>query len=254
VLAPLSTRWTAKPLLALMIVVSAFASYYIQQYGVYLDPTMLRNVLRTDPHEAGELLSLSLALHLLLYAVLPLLVLWRVRLALWPWKRSLLTRLGLVPPALAVLVATLLAVFQPFSSLMRNQKELRYLITPANCCGRWPAWPAPMPRPAVPRKAIGLDARPGPSGPRSTRPRLLVLVVGETARAANWGLSGYARQTTPAAGHAAGVNFSTRSAAAPTPRPRCPACSPRSAGATTTKPPSAAASRCCTCWRGPASA
>jgi hypothetical protein len=42
-------------------VVSAFASYYMQQYGVYLDPSMLRNVLRTDWHEAGELLGLSLA-------------------------------------------------------------------------------------------------------------------------------------------------------------------------------------------------
>ena len=29
------------------------------------------------------------------------------------------------------------------------------------------------------------------------KPRLLVLVVGETARAQNWGLDGYARQTTP---------------------------------------------------------
>ncbi len=209
VLVPLSTRWTAKPLLALMIVVSAFASFYIQQYGVYLDPTMLRNVLRTDPHEAGELLSLSLALHLLLYAVLPLLVLWRVRLALWSWKRSLLTRLGLVAATMAVLVATLLAVFQPFSSLMRNQKELRYLITPANVLWSLASVAgADAKARAVPRKAIGLDARPGPSWATQTRPRLLVLVVGETARAANWGLSGYARQTTPGLATLPVVNFS----------------------------------------------
>ena len=208
VLAPLSTRWTAKALLGLMIVVSAFASYYIQHYGVYLDPTMLRNVLRTDPHEAGELLNLSLALHLLLYAVLPLLVLWRVRLALWPWKRSLLTRLGLVVAALAVLVALLLAVFQPLSSLMRNHKELRYLITPANVVWSLASVAgADAKAHAVPRKAIGLDARPGPSWGTQVRPRLLVLVVGETARAANWGLSGYARQTTPELATLPVVNF-----------------------------------------------
>ncbi len=50
---------------------------------------------------------------------------------------------------------------------------------------------------AKPRQAIGLDAAPGPGWATRERPRLVVLVVGETARAANWGLSGYARQTTP---------------------------------------------------------
>jgi lipid A ethanolaminephosphotransferase len=237
VLVPLSTRWTAKPLLALMIVVSAFASFYIQQYGVYLDPTMLRNVLRTDPHEAGELLSLSLALHLLLYAVLPLLVLWRVRLALWSWKRSLLTRLGLVAATMAVLVATLLAVFQPFSSLMRNHKELRYLITPANVL-----WSL--------ASVAGADAKAcgAAQGHRAGCPARPVLGHADPRRACWcwWWAKPRARPTgaCPAmppdharAGHAAGRELQPRSPpAAPTPRPRCPACSPRWAGATTTRP------------------
>ena len=44
---------------------------------------------------------------------------------------------------------------------------------------------------------IGLDARAATPAAEHRKPRLLVLVVGETARAKNWGLSGYARQTTP---------------------------------------------------------
>jgi hypothetical protein len=254
-LAPLSTRWTAKPLLALMIVVSAFASFYMQQYGVYLDPTMLRNVLRTDPHEAGELLSLSLALHLLLYAVLPLLVLWRVRLALWSWKRSLLTRLGLSVAALAVLVATLLAVFQPFSSLMRNQKELRYLITPANVLWSLASVAgADAKARAVPRKAIGLDARPRP---------VLGHAEGRAAGAGGGrnrarGQLGPVRLCAPdhaRAGHAAGRELQSRGQlrhqhrdlAALHVRPGRPARLRRGHA-------SAAASRCCTCWPAPASA
>ena len=197
-LTPLSSRWTVKPLLALVVVVTAFASFYIQHYGVYLDPSMLRNVLRTDLHEAGELLNLSLLLHLLLHALLPLLVLWRVQLVAGSWKRSLLTRLALMVAALAVLVGTLLAVFQPFSSLMRNHKELRYLITPANVMWSLASVAgADAKARTLPRKAIGLDAKPGPSWAARSKPLLVVVVVGETARAANWGLSGYARQTTP---------------------------------------------------------
>jgi lipid A ethanolaminephosphotransferase len=64
-----------------------------------------------------------------------------------------------------------------------------------------------------PRQPIGLDAQAGPGWARRDRPRLVVLVVGETARAANWGLSGYARQTTPRLAAASGViNFSDATA------------------------------------------
>ena len=207
-LAPLSTRWTVKPVLAAAIVTTAFATYYMQQYGVYLDPSMLRNVLRTDWHEASELLGPSLGLHLLLYAALPLLVLWRVQLVLWSWKRSLLMRLALLVAAVGVLVAALLSVFQPFSSLMRNHKEMRYLITPANLLWSSSVVAADEWRGAAkPKAAIGLDAKPGPSWAQRRKPLVVVLVVGETARAANWGLSGYARQTTPELAKLPVVNF-----------------------------------------------
>ena len=63
----------------MLIVASALAMHYMQPYGVVLDPSMLRNVLRTDFAEARELLAPVLAADLLLYAVLPLLLLWRVR-------------------------------------------------------------------------------------------------------------------------------------------------------------------------------
>lgn len=48
-----------------------------------------------------------------------------------------------------------------------------------------------------PRQPVGTDAALAAGWATHTKPVLLVVVVGETARAANWGLSGYARQTTP---------------------------------------------------------
>jgi lipid A ethanolaminephosphotransferase len=69
-----------KPLAALLIVGTAFASHFMDRFGVYLDPSMLRNVLRTDTKEAGELFSWSLLPHLAWQAGLPLLALWRLRL------------------------------------------------------------------------------------------------------------------------------------------------------------------------------
>ena len=198
----LCNRWSTKPVLAVLIVATAFAMHFMQHYGVYLDPSMLRNVMRTDVAEAGELFGPALAWNLFLYAVLPLLLLWRVQLVRWPWRRSVLMRLGLMVGAFAVLVAAVMSVFQPLASLMRNQKELRYLITPTNYLWSLASVTAGDARAkAGPRKVIGADAAPGATFAARQKPMLLVMVVGETARAANWGLNGrlngYARDTTP---------------------------------------------------------
>lgn len=191
-------RWTVKPLLALLIVGTAFASFYMQSFGVYLDPTMLRNVMKSDVAEARELLSWPLALHLLLYAGLPLLLLSRLRIRARPLLKAALWRVGWMALAAGVAIGAMLAVFQPFASLMRNHKEVRYLMTPANYLWSLAAVGAAEAKgAAAPRQPLGLDAQPGPSWATQTKPRLVVLVVGETARAANWGLNGYARQTTP---------------------------------------------------------
>ncbi|MBL8325605.1 MAG: sulfatase-like hydrolase/transferase [Rubrivivax sp.] len=136
---------------------------------------------------------------------------------------------------------------------MRNQRELRYLVTPGNLVvSALSLARRARQEPKGPRLAVGTDARPGPSwafdrppprtadaaraslgpglqgaparqrakgladggrataargAPPTTRPRVVVLVVGETARSANWGLSGYARPTTPELAALPVINF-----------------------------------------------
>lgn len=208
ILGLVSTRRTIKPLMALLAMVTAAASYYMSSFGVYLDPPMLRNVLRTDPAEASELLTTNMVVHMALYAGLPLLLLSRIEIVRIGTWRALARRGALLMGALLVAVVSVLAVFQPFASLMRNQKEVRYLITPANYIWSASAVVVADARGAkAPRQPIGLDAAPGSSWVPRKRPLVLVLVVGETARAANWGLSGYARQTTPRLASLPVVNF-----------------------------------------------
>lgn len=194
----LANRWTVKPLLALLLPATACASYFTGAYGVHLDPAMLRNVLRTNAAEAGELLTGALALHLAVFAGLPLLLLWRVRIVRRPWLRAAAVRLATLALAAAAAAGALLWAFQPLASLLRNQREVRYLIAPANYLWSLAALAVRETRGAAsPRQPIGLDANPGPSWAARRKPLVVLLVVGETVRAANWGLSGYARQTTP---------------------------------------------------------
>ena len=191
------TRRTAKPLLAVLFIATAFAAYYMGTYNVYMDPDMIRNVLNTDPKEAGELLVADLVLPLLGLAVLPIVVLWRLRLDKRDWKRALWIRIAFLLGMLVLSAAAAMVSFKDLSALARNQREVRYLVTPANYVVSLSR--VLLASPPGPHKAlipIGEDAKQQPRV-AGAKPRLLVFVLGETARAQNWGLDGYARQATP---------------------------------------------------------
>ncbi len=194
----LLTRRTAKPLLALLCLVAAVAAHAISVYGVYLDPAMLRNALTTDAPELRELITPSLWRDVALLAGPPWLLLARLDLSRRPLPRALRRRVLALTLGVAAGVAALWPAFQDLAALMRNQRELRYLVTPANVAySLVRALRHDAVQRSGPRVAIGGDARLGPRWAASTRPVLMLVVVGETARSANWGLAGYARQTTP---------------------------------------------------------
>jgi lipid A ethanolaminephosphotransferase len=207
------TRRTVKPVLALLTLVGVFAMHYTQAYGVVIDPSMVRNALHTDVAETRELLSWRLAADLLLYAVLPIALLWSVRVEPRPWRQAWKPRGLLLASAAGTFALVLAWQLQAFASLQRNHKEVRYLVTPLNTLWSLGAVAAADARGASqPRQAIGLDAVPGADTALRDKPRVVVLVIGETARAANWGLGGYARQTTPSLARLAAteplINFS----------------------------------------------
>ncbi|WP_305805409.1 phosphoethanolamine--lipid A transferase [Stenotrophomonas sp. YIM B06876] len=200
-------RWNAKPLLAVLLVATAFATHYMNSYNVYLDADMLRNVLATDQKESRELLTPALILPLLGYALIPLLLLWRVRLRRRSWGRSLLWRALFLLGVAVVGGLGVMASFQDISALMRNHREVRYLATPVNyLIALKQNFSSASPIKKQPKLPLGTDAKAVPRAPES-RPRLLVLVVGETVRAQNWGLNGYERQTTPELAQTDAINF-----------------------------------------------
>ena len=201
VLALLLTRRTVRPVLAVLFIATAFATFYIDRYSVFINTEMLQNVLHTDWPEARELLTPALGLHLLLYAGLPLLVLSRIQVRPRPMSRALGVRLLTVAGALALTALVVFPQFRAVSSLMRNHHEVGGLITPANylSSGFRLARKA-VATPAGPREVIAADASRTGGVAAGQRPKLLVLAIGETVRSANFGLSGYARDTTPELG------------------------------------------------------
>lgn len=198
VLALLVTARTVRSVLAVLFLCTALASFFMDRYGIFLNTEMLRNILKTDPAEAGELLTLSLASHLVVYAMLPIaLVLW-TRVLARPLGQALLVRSGAVIAALATALAVIGVQYRDVSSLLRGHREARHLVAPTNyLASLFKISRVVVADPPGRRQPIALDAHRVVVAAAGRKPTLLVLAIGEAVRSANFGLSGYARKTTP---------------------------------------------------------
>jgi lipid A ethanolaminephosphotransferase len=207
-LAPLAFRWVVRPLLTAVVVVSAAAAWYMRTYAVMLDPTMIQNVLRTDTHEARELLNLDMVAWVLAWSALPVAFIWMVKLRPVAPLRALMWRAGAVLAACVVAALAFFSISRDLTSFMRNHKEARYLVTPGNFIYGLAVQSAHRVEDVhVARTPVGTDAR-FVRVAYEKAPRVLVLVVGETARAANFSLLGYARETNPELAKAGVTAFS----------------------------------------------
>jgi len=190
-------RWR-KPAGLVLLLVAACNSYFMYTYGVVIDPSMLTNAIQTDAREVRDLLSWSMLTVVMLGVLLPGWWWWKQPVQQIPVRTLVVKQISLAVVATLVMLVVVWLSFQDLASTMRNHKSLRYMVNPFNTVY------------ATTRLVVGKSAHAsqliqpigedavllGSAGDADKSP-LIVLVVGETARAANVGLAGYARDTTP---------------------------------------------------------
>lgn len=199
----LALPFLRRPLLVLLVVVSAACSYFMLHYNVLIDRSMVQNVFETNQAELNAYLSLPLLLTLLALGVLPAAGLALVRTTSGAGSiRSLLVWPVSVLASLLVLLAIGFAFYKDYSSLLRNNRHIRDQVLPLNVVRHTHGYLKGLySTRQQPLRAIGMDAQRAP-GPR---PKLVILVVGETARSQNFQLNGYPRATNPRLSRKEGV-------------------------------------------------
>jgi lipid A ethanolaminephosphotransferase len=190
-------RWSIKPVLALLLVAAAAGAHFMGTYNVVIDSTMMVNVLHTDLRETRDLLSARLFASALVLAIVPLVWLMRVRVQrVAGWRQLRRNVLGGLA-ATALMLALLMVFFADMSATFRNHKSVRYLINPLNSFYALAMVTADAhAAPSGPPIVVGADARLAPR-PDRVKPPLVMVVVGETARADHFSLNGYGRSTNP---------------------------------------------------------
>ncbi|WP_308217176.1 phosphoethanolamine transferase [Variovorax sp. RO1] len=182
-------------LLCTLLVTSASVSHYLDAWGVLFDKGLVRNMIETDTREVRELLSFPAFVDVFWRGILPAALLWFVGIRRAEWKRSTIHTALLGVVAAGVAGALLATSYGTLASTFRNHRELRFQLVPTNYINAVYGYLKGEDVTSGAILPIAPDARRTPS---LSRPLVLVLIVGETARAANFSLGGYMRETNAA--------------------------------------------------------
>lgn len=204
-----SFRYVIKPVLILLFFVTASSSYFMNRYGIAIDASMLQNVMETDVHEATELFSWSLVLTISLLGVLPSVLVYRLKLEFPPLRRALLINPAVIVVSLMVAGILMMGFFKTLAPAVREYRQMRFLLTPTNVIQAGNSFFKHKMARATVIAPLGSDAMKGTLWAQQKRRTVTIMVVGETARAMNFSLNGYKRDTNPLLARQAGLlNFS----------------------------------------------
>ena len=188
-------RWTRKPVLVTLLLVSAAAGYFMDHYDVIFDTSMLANILQTNPAEAGDLLSAGLLERLFFLGLLPAAVVLYLEIRPMSFKKAILTRIARVVLSALVIVGLILLFSRFYTSFFREHEPIRQRTNPIfyiYSVGKY-INKTYFKKPVV-VQPLGTDAA---IPATDTDRELLIVVVGEAARADRFSLNGYQRPTNP---------------------------------------------------------
>ncbi|MDE5603076.1 MAG: phosphoethanolamine--lipid A transferase [Helicobacter sp.] len=183
-----------KILLIILVWIVCLSAYFMFFYGVVIDRDMIDNVLKTDTQEALGLISPSLLIFIAILGVLPT---WFIIQTHIVYPSTLKGRFLL--PLLASFGGLLLAVgifywhSQTLIPFFRNHNFLRIYETPMRQIYSVVLYI----KQSLPQKEFEIIA-PNAALKPNVKERLMIFVVGETARAANYSLSNYTLNDTNA--------------------------------------------------------
>ncbi len=197
VLVIFSSKYTTKPIIVLLLTVSSFVAYFMNNYNVVIDHNMIQNIFETSIKESMDLLTFKMILYFLFLGILPSIMVFKTNIDYGTLKNEVLSKLksGLV--SFGVILVSVLILSSHYTSFFRGHKELRTYANPTFYMYSFQKY--------IKRtyfktthilQSIGNDAKIVEEDIQKDR-ELVIMVVGEAARADRFGLNGYEKDTNP---------------------------------------------------------
>ncbi len=190
-------QFILRPLAILMVVSSSIALYFIQAYGVMIDPSMIENVAETDIAEIRDLINPGILIFVFFTGLIPALVITRLKIVYRGFIKQLALNLINIAGSFLVAIIILFSFYEDYASLSQNHRDLRSILVPSSYLHSTAAYLKKRAKAVGPLIPVGADAGKAAAWNSHARRSVTILVLGETARAKNFGFYGYERNTTP---------------------------------------------------------
>ncbi|MDR1519648.1 MAG: phosphoethanolamine transferase domain-containing protein, partial [Planctomycetota bacterium] len=195
----------AKPLMAVLLVASSAACYFMFKLNDVIDSEMLRNVFEAKPHDAFEMVTVGGVLWVAFLGVVPAAAFFFVRIRYQAFHRELLKRIVYVAGSLFLLIVLAFVFFKDYAAAGRNNKLAGKFLNPFNYITSICSYLKKQARRDLP--FVVIDETPEHVPYEDPHLTVIVLMIGETARAMNFSLNGYGRETNPKLSKQDIVNF-----------------------------------------------
>ncbi|KAF0844091.1 lipid A ethanolaminephosphotransferase [Methylovorus glucosotrophus] len=186
-----------KWVLTTLLLVSSLAAYYMDHYGVVIDVVMINNIFETDVKEIAGLVNASMVLRFLVLGLIPA----AIAISYWPAsegrKRELVSRVKLSLWLLLALILSIVIALSNFTGFVKEHKITRLYANPTGWSYSTLSYVSQYARAASLKTVLHESAADTQEVGVHPENELVILVVGETARADRFSLNGYDRPTNP---------------------------------------------------------
>lgn len=186
--------YLTKILMIIFVLISSTSAYFMNAYGVLIDTDMIDNALKTDIKEVSELLNFYFFAFILIFAILPCFLIIKTHIVYHSLKRHLLVRICTIILALCLIAVLFVPQTKFLVPFFRTYNQAEYYFTPFYQLKSLFKYLKIKYKVKKELNIIASDA----ILENNQSKKLLVLVLGETARAENFSLGGYSINDTNA--------------------------------------------------------
>ena len=182
-------KWT----IIVLIFTGALSSYFMDTFGTIIDANMYTNAMQTDSAEVLDLLTPKLFLYLGCAALIAFWVLFKSPISFSSYTKEFVQKAFVAIVSLMLISGLYMSLSKSYSAFFRNHHELKMYLNPSYPIASFVKFMYAKIQPKPEFRAIAMDA----SRTSSEKKKLVVFILGETARAQNFSLSGYDVPTNP---------------------------------------------------------
>lgn len=185
---------TTKTISYILIFFNSIVAYFMITYNTAIDMVMLLNIIHTDIYEASSMLSKNMLFFFFTTCLIPAFFIARTNITFPNNHQHIKNITKHIVLNAIVLLLMIAPIYKIADNFYREQKHLRYYLLPTNYIGSIISFIKRSNFTTHEHISIADDIKIEKYW-HNNKKNLIVLVVGETARAANFSLGGYERQT-----------------------------------------------------------